>query len=115
MKILSTCYRRKAGHLFVLILLGLLFSCEEIIDEIIHKPPKHTQESADVVYDWYKLIARIQLRTTPQPVVILNNRNFGYIGVGLYEAVRPGIKNSVSLSTKLYQMPAMPNPDKHQE
>ena len=33
---------------------------------------------------------------------------FGYIGIGLYESVRYDIKNSVSLSTKLYQMPAMP-------
>ncbi|MEJ7738293.1 MAG: vanadium-dependent haloperoxidase [Chitinophagaceae bacterium] len=34
--------------------------------------------------------------------------NFGYIGDGLYESVHPGIKGSVSLSTKLYQMPGMP-------
>jgi hypothetical protein len=115
MKLLTPSNYRKVMYLFGLLLLSLLYSCEEIIDEIFNKPPKHTEESADVVYDWYKLLARIQLRTNPQPVVILNNRNFGYIGVGLYEAVRPGIKNSVSLSTKLYQMPTMPHPDKYQD
>jgi hypothetical protein len=111
MKLLSTRNRRKAAHLFVLFLFSLLFSCEELLEDIGHRPPKHPQESADVVYDWYKLMARIQVRATPQPVVLLNNRNFGYIGVGLYEAVRPGMKGAVSLSSQLYQMPAMPQPE----
>jgi hypothetical protein len=113
MKFLSMRNRRKAAHLFVLFLFSLLFSCEELLDELGHRPPRHSQESAAVVYDWYKLIGRIQLRTNPQPVVLLNNRNFGYIGVGLYEAVRPGLKGAVSLSSKLYQMPAMPEPERH--
>ena len=75
-------------------------------------PPTASEESANVVYDWYKLIARLQLYSNPQPVVLLNYRNFGYIGVGLYEAVQPGIKGGVSLSSKLYQMPDMPQADK---
>jgi hypothetical protein len=33
----------------------------------------------------------------------------GYVGVGLYESVRPGIRGGISLSTKLYQMPQMPD------
>ena len=70
------------------------------------------EESADVVFDWYKLISRIQRNTAPPPVVLQNYRNFGFIGVGLYEAVQPGIKGAVSLSKKLYQMPAMPEADK---
>jgi hypothetical protein len=84
--------------------LSLLYSC----NKGDHWPPKPKEESADVVYAWYKFIARLQLRANPQPVVILNNRNFGYIGVGLYEAVRPGIKGAASFSSKLYQMPQMP-------
>jgi hypothetical protein len=67
------------------------------------------------VYDWYKLAARIQLFTAPPPVVIANNRNFGYVGVGLYEAVRPGIKGSVSLSSVLYQAPSFPEADSHKD
>jgi hypothetical protein len=43
----------------------------------------------------------------------LNMSNFGYIGVGLYESVHPGIKGSVSLATKLYQMPSMPAAEVH--
>ncbi len=117
MKLLSLPSPEKAIRLFVLFLFSLLLSCEELhkLEEMIHQPPKYTQEKADVVYDWYKLMARIQLHTTPPPNALLNIRNFGYIGVGLYEAVQPGIKGSVSLSSKLYQMPAMPEPDLYKE
>ncbi|SMB99081.1 hypothetical protein SAMN00120144_0005 [Hymenobacter roseosalivarius DSM 11622] len=113
MKLPSVNSRRKVVHLFVLLISAMLFySCDELYEELVRKPSKPAQEeSATVVYDWYKLAGRIELRRTPQPVIILNNRNFGYIGVGLYEAVRPGIKGAVSLSTKLYQMPAMPAPE----
>ena len=96
--------------LFIIIMfLGLLSGCRK--DP--HFPPNANKESADVVYAWYKFIARLQLPANPQPVIILNHRNFGYIGVGLYEAVRPGIKGAVSLSSKLYQMPSMPEPHSH--
>ncbi|MEJ7739485.1 MAG: vanadium-dependent haloperoxidase [Chitinophagaceae bacterium] len=97
---------QKAICLLVLSLFSLLFSCQKK-DQW---PPKATQESADVVHDWYKLLIRIQLHSTPAPIAQLNTSNFGYIGVGLYEAVHPGIKGSISLSTKLYQMPVMPVP-----
>ncbi len=117
MKPLSICSSLKATRLWVLFLFGFLYSCEELkpLEEIVNHPPKHTQESADVVYDWYKMMARIQLRTTPQPAALLNIRNFGYIGVGLYEAVRPGSKGAVSLASRLYQMPAMPRPEMYRE
>ena len=65
---------------------------------------KNQHESADVAFDWYKLQLRILLERNSA----FNGVYFGYIGIGLYESVRYGIKNSVSLSTKLYQMPAMP-------
>ncbi|MGY2132444.1 hypothetical protein ACW9KT_09460 [Hymenobacter sp. HD11105] len=113
MKLPLSNSRRKVAHLFVLFMSAMLFySCDELYEELVRQPSKTAQqESANVVYDWYKVMARTQLRTTPQPVIILNNRNFGYIGVGLYEAVRPGIRGAVSLSTKLYQMPTMPAPE----
>src|SRR5687767_6240285 len=96
-----------SSKLFIMIMvLGLLSGCVKDFDH----PRKTTEESADVVYDWYKLIAQIQLRTNPSPV-LQNYRNLGFVGVGLYEAVQPGIKGAVSLSTKLYQMPAMPAPE----
>jgi hypothetical protein len=117
MKRLTILYIRPVRWVRVVLLVGLLGGCEHLdqLEDIFHHRPTYKQESAKVVYDWYKLIAQIQLPASPQPVVILNNRNFGYIGVGLYEAVRPGIKGSVSLSTRLYQMPAMPEADTKQQ
>ncbi|GAA4400121.1 vanadium-dependent haloperoxidase [Nibrella viscosa] len=72
------------------------------------KPAKPGDEGADVVYNWYKLIQRLQLREAPQPVVLAQFRAFGYIGVGLYESVQPGINGASSLAKRLYQMPDMP-------
>jgi hypothetical protein len=95
----------------IVILFGLLPGCVKDVD----RPRTATEESADVVYDWYKLLSRIQLRSNPAPVVLLNVRNFGYIGVGLYEAVQPGIKGARSLSSVLYQMPPMPEPEGHKD
>ena len=62
-----------------------------------------------VATDWYKLQSRFFLAANPASNGTLNAEAFAYIGIALYEAVRPGIKNSVSLSTLLYQMPAMPD------
>lgn len=117
MKRFTTFYTRPARWASVVLLVGLFGGCEHLeqLENIFQHRLTYKQESAKVVYDWYKLIAQIQLPASPQPVVILNNRNFGYIGVGLYEAVRPGIKGSVSLATRLYQMPVMPEADMHQE
>lgn len=96
--------------MIIVMIIGLFYSCQKI-DRI---PPK-ADENADVVYAWYKFIAKVQLPAAPQPVVILNNRNFGYIGIGLYEAVHAGSKGAISLSSKLYQMPSMPQPDKSKD
>src|SRR5688572_26931648 len=93
----------------IVMVISLMSGCSKF-DFFHKKDPKPAEESADVVYDWYKLIAQIQLRSNPSPV-LQNYRNFGFVGVGLYEAVQPGIKGAVSLSTKLYQMPAMPAPE----
>jgi hypothetical protein len=100
---------QKATCLLFLSFFVLLNSCKKND----YWPPKATEESANVVHDWYKLLLRIQLHSTPAPMAQLNMSNFGYIGVGLYESVHPGITGSVSLSTKLYQMPEMPAADMH--
>ena len=71
----------------IIVLLSLLSGCKKN-DPF---PQIAAEESADVVFDWYKLISRIQRNTTPPPVVLQNLRNFGFIGVGLYESVQPGI------------------------
>ncbi|HVG41629.1 MAG TPA: hypothetical protein VM888_08460, partial [Chitinophagaceae bacterium] len=93
--------------LVLLLIFGIIQGCQKN-DNL---PPKATEENADVVYQWYRFVAKLQQLTSPQPVTILHNRNFGYIGVGLYESVQPGIKNARSLATVLHLMPTMPQPD----
>jgi hypothetical protein len=95
------------------LVLFIFISCQKDIkneprseaqSKAVPSTPKASHESADVAIDWYKLQLRILLERNSA----LNGVYFGYIGIGLYESVRYGIKNSVSLSTKLYQMPEMP-------
>jgi hypothetical protein len=72
-----------------------------------------TRQSSKVATDWYNLQAEIMLQTTPQPSPVATGRFFSYEGIALYEAVRHGIPNSVSLSNLLYQMPPMPAKEKN--
>ena len=76
-------------------------------------PGKASRASSAVATDWYALQLKMIIGANPSINPILLNRAWGYIGIGLYESVRPGIKNSVSLSQKLYQMPAMPQKEKN--
>lgn len=63
---------------------------------------------SEVITNWYKLHARMFLSANPATNNGLNAEAFAYMGIGLYESVRSGIKNSVSLSQSLYTMPEMP-------
>ncbi len=83
-----------------------LNSCQKFdaINFSKHSSSFEKNADASVPIDWYKLQVRILLERNSA----LNGVYFGYIGIGLYEAVRNGIPNSVSLSSKLYQMPEMP-------
>jgi len=109
----------KIGHSLKLIalimVLSFLNSCNKFDLFPHHDNNNKPEESADVLYDWYKLGARMQLYTIPGPAVPTNNRAFGYIGVGVYEAVQPGIKGSKSLTSALYQMAPMPTPEAHKD
>lgn len=67
--------------------------------------------SSAVATDWYRLQFRMLLKANPATNTALNAEAFAYIGIGLYESVRSGIKNSISLSNTLYQMPQMPAQD----
>ncbi|MEJ7767266.1 MAG: vanadium-dependent haloperoxidase [Chitinophagaceae bacterium] len=111
MKTTSMFYMQRTTIVLFIFLLSTLYGCQKKDPW----PPKESQENADVVHDWYKLLLRMQLHQNPPPFGLLNLNNIGYIGVGLYESVQPGIKGSVSLSTKLYQMPAMPMADKNKD
>lgn len=101
----------EAHLLLALLIFSVLYSCKK--DD--NKPSQPKKESAGVVLDWYRFVAGLQQETSPQPNYLLHHRNFGYIGVGLYEAVRPGLKKAASLSSVLYQMPAMPQPEQGKE
>lgn len=60
--------------------------------------------AGSVAFDWYRLQLHLLLERNSS----MNGVYFGYLGIGLYESVRHGIANSLSFSSKLYQMPEMP-------
>ena len=64
---------------------------------------------AQVAHDWY----RLQLSFLLERNSTLAGNALGFLGIGLYESVRHGIKNAVSFSTVINQMPAMPDKDKN--
>ncbi len=78
-----------------------------------NKPGDASRASSAVATDWYTLQLKMILKANPSLSPILLTRAWGYIGIGLYESVRPGIKKSVSLSQQLYQMPPMPEKEKN--
>ena len=112
----------KKKILLSFVILLFLFSCQkesqkdiqnEEQSKTVASTPKALHESASVATDWYRLQIRILLERNSA----LNTTVYwGYMGIGLYEAVRPGIKGAVSFSTKnLYRkMPAMPEPENNQ-
>ncbi|HEX5150937.1 MAG TPA: vanadium-dependent haloperoxidase [Parafilimonas sp.] len=97
--------------LFIMIL--LLGSCQKNINDVPANASTSSAQSdlqvkkinASVATDWYKLQLRFLLKKNS---VLSFGGHFGYIGIGLYESVRNINPNSISLSEKLYQMPAMP-------
>jgi hypothetical protein len=103
------------GHKMLPLILVVTFSsflagCEKDFFDNDHESTsdKASHVSSTVATDWYALQLQMIIKANPSLNPILLNRAWGYIGIGLYESVRPGIKNSVSLSQKLYQMPPMP-------
>ena len=80
-----------------------------LADDDISSGTNVTKASAQVAHDWYKLQLSILLERNSA----LPGNAFAYLGIGLYESVRHGIKNAASFSTKLNQMPAMPDKEKN--
>ncbi|MEO5682115.1 MAG: vanadium-dependent haloperoxidase [Chitinophagaceae bacterium] len=105
----STCnFRMGWGKMLTIaglvFLLSTISSCEKI-DLFGHKGGGGNEDPGRVATDWYRLQMRILLERNS---AFNANAFMGYIGIGLYESVRYGTKHSVSFSTRLYQMPAMP-------
>ena len=94
--------------LFILTFLSLIFafnSCQKLTEFTIKDhSEQNIKADARVALDWYGL----QLRFLLERNSTMNPVEFGYMGIGLYEAVRGENKYSVSFSTKLNQMPVMP-------
>ena len=104
-------FRLKPLHMLTYLLvagLSFLTSCENGIPV----PPAiedNEFEKSDVAIEWYKLQLHIILNANPPISPSIVSRIFAYEGIGLYESARCRIRNSVSLSNSLYQMPAMPS------
>ena len=96
--------------IFILAVISTVFTftgCQKLNDFIdVNHPDKDNKADANVALDWYRLQLRFLLERNSTLKV-----DFGYLGIGLYEAVRYETKNSVSFSTKLNQMPQMPGID----
>jgi len=83
----------------------------EPLPEIQSEAVSALHQNAAVATDWYRLQIRILLERNSA----FNGGLWGYFGIGLYEAVRPGIKGAVSFSGKLYKkMPTLPEPENNQ-
>lgn len=112
--------KKNRGHQVITLLLLVTFSaltqgCEKNVfdDEGGVVPGKASRASGAVATGWYDLQLHMTIKANPPINPILLSRAWGYIGIGLYESVRPGINNAVSLSQKLYQMPPMPSKENH--
>jgi hypothetical protein len=115
MKLLLTKNSFSMKLFIAFLFFGMLYGCQKTdqmqeLSKAEKRPAKPSPESADFVYQWYKLMAELQL-ANPAAAPPTNFRNFAYIGVGLFESVQPGINGGSSLSSKLYEMPAMPKPE----
>ena len=94
--------------IFILTIISMIFvfsGCQKF-SELTKMGHSGNELRADgrVALDWYGL----QLRFLLERNSTMNPVYFGYLGVGLYEAVRGEDKYAVSLSTRLNQMPEMP-------
>ncbi len=91
---------------------ALLFafnSCKHPDYEEPHPGHGNQNESAQIAHQWYNLEKQLLLQKNS----LMSGDSYAYIGVGLFEAVRHGVKNSVSLSGQLYEMPVMPDIEKY--
>ncbi len=95
--------------LFYLAAMGILIvaanGCQKFDLKKFYNHHQNEKSDANVATDWYKLKLQILLERNSA----LTGVYFGYIGIGLYESVRYGTPNAVSLSEKLYHMPEMPS------
>ncbi len=105
---------KKILPLFTIIFAALFFNSCQKIDKPFSEAVNASKVKGypgNVATDWYKL----QLRLSLERNSTMNGAYYGYLGIGLYESIRHGIVNSVSFSSKLYQMPEMPALEKNKD
>lgn len=66
--------------------------------------------SAEVPQKWYALAITLS-RTTPGHIGSIIARDYGYLGVALYESVVPGMPDHISIQNQLNGLPALPKVD----
>lgn len=64
--------------------------------------------SADVPLAWYKLAISLTSTTPNQDLGPVSSRNYGYMGLALYESVVPGMPAHQSIQKQLNKLPALP-------
>jgi hypothetical protein len=106
-------------HVAACLLLGLvlllLTGCAEENSPIVSMPSSISadREDADVATAWFGLSCTLIQQSRLSPPVA--SRMLGYEGVALYEAVRPGTADHVSLIGQLSDLTYMPQPDARAE
>ncbi len=65
--------------------------------------------SSEVAVEWYEQTL-VLVRTTPGYAPPIAARAFGYMGVALYETVRPAMPGAASLAGQLNELPPLPAP-----
>ena len=106
----------------ILVIVFFLSACQKEIKEIEQEPVTRSEKNAtdhghlnqtktfssEVAQKWQDLQMRF-LRLTGGNIFGMNgNRYFAYLGIGLYEAVVPGMPSYQSLHGQLTDMPVMP-------
>ncbi len=64
--------------------------------------------NADVPLAWYKLAITLTSNTPNQDLGPVSSRNYGYMGLALYESVVPGMPAHQSIQSQLNSLPALP-------
>lgn len=103
---------------WLILLSAVLFiaSCSKDENSVIENYPgkKSFEYDSKVVSDWYGHTLNL-IKTTSGYTPPVASRNLGYIGVTLYEAVRPGNPDYLSMAGQLTQLKNVPLPENNKE
>lgn len=103
-------------HLFFFVLILFVSSCKKDDNDVTENylGKKSFEYDAKIVTDWYTHTLNL-IKTTSGYTPPVASRNLGYIGVTLYEALRPGNTNYKTMSGQLTQFGSVPLPENNKE